>query len=89
MTLKNSMRIQFMAAATLISALLAASNTAAQESSLANPPTYDFAQLIEALTLRSDEGLEEVQQADGSVSIDLQNRYRNVTLGRVDDGERR
>ncbi len=70
--------------------LLAVSMQAtAQTPNPANPPSYDFAQLIEALTLRSDEGLESTEHPDGTVSIDLQDRYRNVTLARVVDGQPR
>ena len=34
---------------------------------------------------KSTEGLNEVQHADGSVSIDLQDRFQNVTVARVND----
>jgi len=41
------------------------------------------AQLQEALS-RSDEGLVEVHHADGSVSIDLQGRFQNASIARID-----
>jgi hypothetical protein len=34
---------------------------------------------------KSTEGLSEVQHADGSVSMDLQDRFQNVTVARVND----
>ena len=69
--------------------LTASMQAAAQTPIPVNPPKYDFAQLIEALTLRSDEGMETTKHSDGTVSIDLQDRYRNVTLARVVDGQPR
>ena len=47
-----------------------------------------FADEIEQLARRDTEGLELRRMADGSLQVDLQGRFRQVTLGRVgDDGE--
>lgn len=45
-------------------------------------------QLAEGLRVmlnRSSEGLDQVRHADGSVTVDLQGRFQNVTVARVND----
>ena len=40
---------------------------------------------LKELANQSTEGLEQVQHADGSVSMDLKGRFQNVTVARVND----
>jgi len=40
---------------------------------------------LKTMLNRSTEGLEEVHNADGSVSMDLKGRFQNVVLGRVNE----
>ncbi|PYS72005.1 MAG: hypothetical protein DMF69_08765 [Acidobacteria bacterium] len=40
---------------------------------------------LKTMLNRSTEGLEEVHNADGSVSVDLQGRFQNVTLARTNE----
>jgi hypothetical protein len=49
------------------------------------PPTPEEArqmgELMRQMTSRSTEGLEQVRHPDGSVSVDLQGRFRHVAIG--------
>lgn len=46
-----------------------------------------LAEGLKRMINKSSEGLVEVQHADGSVSVDLQGRFQNVTVARVNNDE--
>lgn len=45
----------------------------------------ELAQSLKGMLNKSSEGLQEVQNADGSVSIDLQDRFQNVVVARENE----
>ena len=66
----------------LRSALQSQSFSQAQIRPLTQEEAQQLAEGIKNLVNQSTEGLNQVQHADGSVSMDLQGRFQNVTLAR-------